>query len=259
MAGGAVITLLTDFGVADSYVAEVKGTLLFLAPGVTLVDLTHEISPGDLLHAQYVLARSWPRFPAGTVHLAVVDPGVGSARRALAARSAGHGFVGPDNGLLTPVLEGAAVVSLPVPAAAAATFHGRDVFAPAAAALATGTALERLGAPVDDPVRLAPPPPEERDGALVGSVVHVDRFGTLVTNIPAARVAAGARIQVGERDAGPLRRTFMDVPTGHLLALAGSGGAVEIAVRDGSAARALGAGRGAVVRAAGVVTPQDAR
>ena len=248
MAGGPVITLLTDFGTSDSYVAEVKGVLLTRAPGAVLVDVSHDVTAGDILSAQYLLARTWHRFPAGTIHFAVVDPGVGSPRRALAARQAGHGFVAPDNGVLTPVLAGAQVVSLPIPADAAPTFHGRDVFAPAAAALATGTALDTLGAPVSDPLRRPGPEPQERDGTLVGVVVHVDRFGTLITNLPADRMPATAHVEIGGRDAGPLRRTFADVPTGRLLALSGSGGTVEVAVRDGSAARTLGAAAGTVVR-----------
>ena len=116
MSSGPIITLLTDFGTRDSYVAEVKGVLLTRAPDAVLVDVTHEIPPGDVLAAQYVLERTWPRFPAGTVHLAVVDPGVGSERRALAAAGRGHGFIAPDNGLLTPMLAGATVVAPPEPA-----------------------------------------------------------------------------------------------------------------------------------------------
>jgi hypothetical protein len=249
--GGPVITLLTDFGTADSYVAEVKGVLLTHAPDAVLVDVTHEVAAGDVFAAQYLLARSWSRFPSGTVHLAVVDPGVGSARRAIAARVSGHGFVAPDNGLLTPVLDGATVVALPTPPGAAPTFHARDVFAPAAAALANGALLVSLGVEIQDPVRRGLAGPELQAGAMVGVVVHVDRFGTLVTNLPSEWLAAHARVEIAGRDAGPVERTFADVPTGRLLALAGSGGTVEIAVRDGSAARTLGAATGTVVRVLG--------
>src|SRR5688572_2722923 len=145
-----IVTLLTDFGLRDSYVGEVKGVLLSLAPRVELVDVTHDIAPGDVRAAQYVLGRAWPHFPAGTVHLAVVDPGVGGARRALAAEVAGHYFVGPDNGILSWLPDHAKFVSLATPAGASATFHARDVFAPAAAALANGTALSHLGPIVTD-------------------------------------------------------------------------------------------------------------
>jgi S-adenosylmethionine hydrolase len=230
-------------------VAEVKGVLVSRVPHGTLVDITHEVRAGDILSAQYLLERAWRRFPPGTVHFVVVDPGVGSPRRALALRHGDHGFVGPDNGILTPVLDPATVVALPVPADAAPTFHGRDVFAPAAAALAGGAALDTLGPRITDPVRRAVAQPEERDGTLSGVVVHVDRFGTLVTNLPADRLPATAHVEIGGRDAGPLRRIFADVAPGRLVALIGSGGTVEVAVRDGSAARTLGAASGTVVRA----------
>src|SRR5881397_2033688 len=135
-----LITLLTDFGTSDSYVAEVKAVLLSRALGAALVDVTHQIPPGDVRAGQYILARVWHRFPRGTVHLVVVDPGVGTARRALAAETAGQFFVAPDNGVLSSLPAGARFVALPVPVGAAPTFHARDVFAPAAAQLANGTA-----------------------------------------------------------------------------------------------------------------------
>jgi S-adenosylmethionine hydrolase len=248
VSSGPIITLLTDFGTRDSYVAEVKGVLLTRAPGATLVDVTHEIPPGDVLAAQYVLERTWPRFPAGTVHLAVVDPGVGSERRALAAVTEGHGFIAPDNGLLTPMLDGATVVVLHEPADAAPTFHGRDLFAPAAAALALGAAVETLGPAVSDPVRRSPPKPAEREGAMIGHVVYVDRFGTLVTNLPGEAAAKARVVWIGAHTLGPVRRSFSDVPSGTPLALVGSGGALEIAVRNGSAAATLAAQVGTEVR-----------
>ncbi|HET6837122.1 MAG TPA: SAM-dependent chlorinase/fluorinase, partial [Gemmatimonadales bacterium] len=135
-----IITLLTDFGTSDSYVAELKGVLLNRAPGIVLVDVSHDVPPGDIRSAAYILGRTWHRFPADTVHLAVVDPGVGTSRAALAIRAHQQYFVAPDNGILTPVLRDAEVeaVMLPLPTTAAPTFHGRDVFAPAAAELARG-------------------------------------------------------------------------------------------------------------------------
>ena len=247
----ALITLLTDFGLADSYVAEVKAVLLSRAPppGATLVDISHQVQPGDLRAAQYLLARAWHRFPAGTVHLAVVDPGVGTARRALAAEAAGHRFVAPDNGLLSFLPAGARFVSLPIPPDAAPTFHARDVFAPAAAALAGGARLEALGAPITDAYRSPVPSPRGDGVGVVGEVLYVDRFGTLISNIPGGQVEPGVRIRVAGTDVGGLRRTFGDVERGTLVAFVGSGGTVEIAVRDGSAARLLGVGVGAEVRA----------
>ncbi|HEY9442028.1 MAG TPA: SAM-dependent chlorinase/fluorinase [Gemmatimonadales bacterium] len=246
-----LITLLTDFGTADSYVAEVKAALLRAAPQATLVDLTHAVPPGDLRAAAYLLGRTWHRFPEGTVHLAVVDPGVGTPRAALAFGTAGHWFVGPDNGLFTPVLRDAAVeiVTLAIPPTAAPTFHGRDLFAPAAAALASGTALQALGQPyLGIPHRLSYRDPHYEGKSLVGEVVYVDRFGTLVTNLTPEMVPDYAVIEIEGLDIGPLRRTFGDVPTGGLLAYLGSGGQVEIAVRDGSAARRLGMGVGGRIR-----------
>jgi hypothetical protein len=244
----AVITLLTDFGTSDGYVAEMKGRLLRLAPDAKVVDVAHDIAPGDALAAAYVLGRTWRAFPEGTVHLAVVDPGVGTPRRALAAEGGGHRFAVPDNGLLSFVADQAplAAVVLAVAESAAPTFHGRDVFAPAAAALAEGSALAALGAPAGAIARL-PRRVRRTDTGAIGVVVHVDRFGTLVTDIPGDMVAAKARVLVANR-AVPVRRTFGDVAPGEVVAFTGSGGTLEIAVRDGRADEVLGVGRGTDVR-----------
>ncbi len=247
-----LITLLTDFGTVDSYLAEVKGVLLTAIPEAVLVDVTHSVPPGDVRAAAYLLGRVWHRFPVGTVHFAVVDPGVGTGRAALALGAHGHYFVGPDNGLFTYVLRDAKVqiVSLPTPDGASATFHGRDLFAPAAAALAAGEALAGLGEPFAGmPVRLVYAEPHYEGKSVVGQVVYVDRFGTLVTNLTPDLVPHYAAVEVEGLEVGPLRRTFGDVPTGGLVAYLGSGGQVEIAVRDGSAARRLGMGVGGRVRA----------
>jgi S-adenosylmethionine hydrolase len=247
-----LITLLTDFGTADSYVAEMRGVLLSAVPGAALVDITHSVPPGDVCAGAYLLGRVWHRFPVGTVHLAVVDPGVGTDRAALAFAAHGHYFVGPDNGLFTFVLRDAEVqiVSLPTPDGACATFHGRDLFAPAAAALAAGSKLTKLGEPLAGmPARLVYAEPHYEGKSVVGQVVYVDRFGTLVTNLTPDLVPSYATVEVEGLEVGPLRRTFGDVPTGGLVAYVGSGGQVEIAVRDGSAARRLGMGVGGRVRA----------
>ena len=245
-----IVTLLSDFGTVDGYVAELKGVLLRGAPGATLVDISHDLAPGDVVAAAHVLGRTWQAFPSGTVHLAVIDPGVGTRRRALAAEAGGHRFVAPDNGLLTRVLRGSQgrVVALSVSADASPTFHGRDLFAPAAARLARGEAVEALGREVSDPVLLPPLRLERHGGDWVGEVVHVDRFGTLVTNLPGVRVAEGATVRIGAYDL-VLRRTFADVATGDPVAFVGSGGTVEVAVRDARADDALGATRGVEVRA----------
>lgn len=234
----AVITLLTDFGTADGYVGEMKGVLLERVPDATLVDITHDIPPQDIEAGRLALARVWRRFPAQTVHLVVVDPGVGTARGALAVKSDDRFLVGPDNGVLSPALlvAGAWAVSLDLPANASASFHGRDVFAPAAAALALGAHLESLGVSAHDPViRRTPEAQRIDDGVLSGVVISVDRFGNAITNIVGLR----AGILEVSGLALPLRRTYGDVPPGTPLAIVGSSGLIEIAVRDGSAARLL--------------------
>jgi S-adenosylmethionine hydrolase len=248
----SLVTLLTDFGTSDAYVAEIKAAVLRTAREAVLVDITHAVPPGDIRAGAYLLGRSWHWFPTGTVHLAVVDPGVGTDRAALAFAAQGHRFVGPDNGLFTPVLRGAEVeiVTLPVPDGASPTFHGRDLFAPAAAALALGATLKSLGEPLlGMPQRLVYTEPHYEGKALIGQIVYVDRFGTLVTNLTPDLVPTYAVLEVEGLEIGPLRRTFGDVATGGLLAYVGSGGAVEIAVRDGSAARRLGMGVGGRIRA----------
>jgi S-adenosylmethionine hydrolase len=244
-----IITILTDFGTRDSYVAEVKGVLLSRAPAATIVDISHDVPAGDVRAGQYVLSRAWPRFPAGTVHLAVIDPGVGTVRRALAAQAGGHSFVGPDNGLFSGLPDDARFVSLPVLRDASPTFHGRDVFAPAAARLATGARLEELGTPAEDVVRRAAPSPRVAESAVLGEVVYIDRFGNLISNIPKELIRMGASISVETTVVGPVRRTFGDVAAGTLVAYVGSGGTVEVGVRVGSAARVLGVGVGGVVAA----------
>ena len=242
-----IITLTTDFGTADGYVGEVKGILAELAPEAEVVDIAHDIVPGDVDSARLALARFWRRFPPGTVHLVVVDPGVGSSRAAIAVSSDERFLVGPDNGVLSPALvaAGSRVVELPLPTGAAPTFHGRDIFAPAAARLAGGTALELLGMPLPSPVvRRTPEPRRRSDGAIGGEVIAVDRFGNLITNLIAPR---GGLVEIAGRVVGPLRRSYSDVEPGALVAVVGSSGLVEEAVRDGSAATLLHTGRGAEV------------
>jgi S-adenosylmethionine hydrolase len=184
--------------------------------------------------------------------MVVIDPGVGTSRAALALSAAGHTFVGPDNGVFTPVLHDTPIeaVQLAQPESASPTFHGRDLFAPAAAALARGAALLTLGQPFTGiPERLAYTVPHYEGKTIVGEIVYVDRFGSLVTNLTSDLVPTYATLEVEDLDLGPLRRTYADVTTGGLLAYIGSGGAIEIAVRNGSAARRLGVGVGGRVRA----------
>ena len=239
-----IITLLTDFGTADGYVGEMKGVLASNAPDCAIVDIAHDVAAHDVEAGRLAVARYWHRFPVGTVHVAVVDPGVGGSRAAIAVESEGRFLVGPDNGLLSPAMlyQGARCITLPVPASAAPTFHGRDVFAPVAAQLARDTALDSLGALCTDPVlRRTPEATRGADGSTHGVVISIDRFGNLVTNLITRRQGAveikGALVS--------LCRTYSDVASGELTALIGSSGLVEIAVRDGSAAAVLGVQRGA--------------
>ncbi len=234
------ITLLTDFGTADGYVAELKGVLTSLAPQAPLLDVSHDVPPQDVEHARLALARYWRRFPAGTVHLVVVDPGVGTSRAAIAVQSDGRYLVGPDNGVLSPALFAldARVVSLPVSPHASATFHGRDVFAPVAAQLALGGPFDALGEPLHEPVRRRTPQPHrQHDGSLVGEVLTIDRFGNAITNLVAyaAHSRAATTVELGGMHARVVR-TYGDAAPGELVALVGSSGFVEVAVRDGSAA-----------------------
>lgn len=248
----SVITLLTDFGTADGYVAELKGVLVSNAPTAVLIDLSHDLPTQDVAFARLTVARYWRRFPAGTVHLVVVDPGVGTSREAIAVESEGRFLVGPDNGVLSPALFSltARIVSVPVPISASPTFHGRDVFAPVAAALAQGTPLDALGEVFHSPVRLRTPQPRrDADGSLHGEVLTIDRFGNAMTNLvvrePGGVVVAGARTV-------RLVHTYGEAALGELVALVGSSGFVELAVRDGNAALAFGLARGhAVLRPAG--------
>lgn len=241
-----VITLLTDFGTADGYVGEMKGVLLSRAPDAMLVDITHEIAPQDIEAARLTLARVWRRFPPGTVHLVVIDPGVGSDRAALAIVSDGRLFVGPDNGVLSPALlvHESRAVTLAIPLGASASFHGRDVFAPAAAALATGASLESLGEPAIRPVvRRTPEPTRVGDGTLVGEVIIVDRFGNAITNLVGLRPGV---VELGTTVLA-VRRTYADVVVGAPLAIVGSSGLIEVAVREGNGARHFGLTRGSKV------------
>lgn len=251
-----VITLTTDFGTRDAYVGIMKGVILGICPRARLVDLSHEVAPQDVVEAALVLADAAPFFPAGTVHLAVVDPGVGTRRRAVALGLAGAFFVGPGNGVFGPVWERARSAHsagsvraveltesrffLP---AVDATFHGRDVFAPVAAHLARGVGLDELGPRVEDPGTLSLPAPVRLDGkTLEGEVIHVDRFGNCTTNVARADLeqlgAAGSlRVEAAGRGFGPVRTTYGEVAPGEVLALVGSSGRLELALREGHLAR----------------------
>ena len=248
-----IVTLLSDFGADSGYPAQLKGAVLRALPDARLVDLTHAIPAFDVLAGALMLEACAPAFPADAVHLAVVDPGVGSPRRAICVVDVeGRRFVGPDNGLFTPFLDGASVrlLSAPgiVPVPARATFHGRDLFAPVAAWLAGGGDPTRLGPEVGDPVRLDWPRAVRQGDELHGRTLAADPFGNLVTSIREGDLAGPVILAwVGDRQARWVR-TFAEGEQGQLVALVGSGGRVEVAVREGSAARLLGAVRGLPVR-----------
>jgi S-adenosylmethionine hydrolase len=255
----SLVTLSSDFGTRDSYVAEMKGVLFDEGPAdLRVVDLSHELAPFDVRGAALFVRAALPRFPAGTVHMVVVDPGVGSARRALVARVLGQLLVGPDNGVFSMLFDGSEEVFAVAAAALgerarSSTFHGRDVFAPLAARLATLPAPALLGTRIDDHVRLALARPEQRDEALLGEVIHVDRFGNLITNIDAATLRAFAgtsepRIALGDTCLRGVRDHYAEVQPGELLALIGSAGLLEVAVREGSARERLGVELGASLR-----------
>ena len=257
-----VIALLTDFGVRDYYVAAMKGVILGIAPDATLVDITHQIAPQDVLAAAFELRACYRDFPPGSIFLVVVDPGVGTARRPIGASAGGWLFVAPDNGVLAPVLdrEGAsAVVELSDVGHARTeicrTFEGRDRFAPAAAWLARGTSLGDLGPLAASYMPLDVPQPRVREGVVVGEIVKVDRFGNLISNIERPLLDAVLRagtpvVRAGRHDVPHVVGTYADAPRGAVCALVGSRGFVEIAANGGSAARLLDLGRGARIVAA---------
>jgi len=253
-----LLTLTSDFGQRDGYVGAMKGAALSVAPEVRLVDIAHDLPAQDVTHAARVLAASAPRFPRGTVHVAVVDPGVGTRRAPIAILAGGHAFVGPDNGLFSLAVEhlggaaachsiGAHAHVSPTPSP---TFHGRDIFSPTGAALAAGLLqLDSLGpAHVPSLVRAERPSTGTPD-RVEGQVVLVDRFGNLVTNIRVEDLAAhgaGGEVVIGALTL-PLSETYATVPVGDPVAVVGSEGWLEIAVRDGSALDVLGLGTGSPV------------
>jgi S-adenosyl-L-methionine hydrolase (adenosine-forming) len=257
------ITFLTDFGTAGPYVAAMKGAALSVNPDALLVDVSHEVLPHDIVGAAYLLAWSFHHFPPHTVHVAVVDPGVGSERRILAAEVQGHVLLAPDNGLLSVALAQSPPTRLvsvsngvyfrhPV----SMTFHGRDIFAPVAAHLTLGVDVGKLGRPVADPVQLDEAAPRRvGDTVLEGTVVHVDHFGNLITNISrndlAALDPAGVailKVGIGQAAIEGVHHAYTDVGVGRLLAVIGSSDLLEISANRRSAADILGVGRGSTVR-----------
>ena len=269
-----VITFLTDFGLRDGYVAAMKGAVLQIAPEATLVDVSHAVPPQDVYAAAYILSTSSPYFPPNAIHIVVVDPGVGTSRRAILLETPSARFLAPDNGVLTYVLQayGArapgvngslpTVTEVPVPALLHAyqlvnptyfrlevsqTFHGRDIFAPVAAHLARGVPTEAFGPRLDSVLAFTLPHPETlAGGTLQGTVIHVDTYGNLITNVRREDIPpAGSTVRIGGREIRGLQTAYQRED--ELLAIIGSSGYLEIAAANGSAANVLGVQRWAAV------------
>jgi S-adenosylmethionine hydrolase len=256
----AIITLTTDFGTRDSFVGAMKGVVAGIAPDARVIDLTHDIAAGDVRAGAFALATAVPCFPAGSIHVAVVDPGVGSERQAIAVRTPQGFFVGPDNGVLSWALrasKGIEVRRLTNPdwwrRPVSRTFHGRDIFAPVAAHLAAGASFADAGDSLDDIVRLPWPALTAKAGSCAGEVLHVDHFGNAITNIPADAVPPGAierdtvRFHLTGAQTVPLGDCYAAVAPGAALAVPGSSGFIEIAINGGDAARTLGLAPGVPV------------
>jgi len=257
-----VFALLTDFGTRDHYVAAVKGVLLSSCPDANIVDISHDVRPHSVLEGAYILACAYPYMPDGTIHIAVVDPGVGSARRGLVVSARGKYFVAPDNGILGYVLAGernwrAYAIESPefTSNRVSSTFHGRDVFAPAAVRVALGRSPSEAGPEVTDPLIPSGLFAQVQGERICGLVVHVDRFGNLITNVSeqllrgwlAGRDPAGAVVDVGGVSVLGIRRYYSEVPVGQPIALVGSSGQLEVAVNGGSASQRFGRDVGAAV------------
>jgi S-adenosylmethionine hydrolase len=240
-----IVTLTTDFGLSDAYVASMKGAILRYCPNALLVDVTHQVPAQDILCGSISLERAIDGFGPGTVHLAVVDPGVGSDRRILIVKIRDSLVVCPDNGLITWAwhrlgpAQASELIWRPVQPRISDTFHGRDIMGPAAGLLASGVKPQAISRPINNHVLLdiAPVPRPAR----AGSIIHIDHFGNATTNIPRESIGASkSMVKIGRRRVGRVRRTYRDAAPGGALALFGSSGLLEIAVRDGSAAKELG-------------------
>jgi S-adenosylmethionine hydrolase len=243
-----IITLTTDFGHQDAFVGVMKGVILGIAPEARIVDLCHEIPPQDLVAAALQLEAALPYFPRRTIHVVVVDPGVGTDRAAIAVSTERAILVGPDNGVIPAAIGGAdkarhavrlTKTGFPLQPTSR-TFHGRDIFAPCAAQLALGLPLKALGEPIADLVALSLPSPEWVGKELIGHVVHTDRFGNLVTDVRISNLADEVGVVTVAGREIPIRSTYGEVEAGDLVAYFGSSNRLEIAVRNGSAAEALG-------------------
>jgi len=251
-----VITLLTDFGTKDHYVASMKGVILKINPRCHLIDITHEVSPHAIREGAFILANAYSYFPKGTIHLAIVDPGVGGTRKPLLLVTRSHCFVGPDNGLFTIVARKERVERILALdeqkyhlSKVSPTFHGRDIFAPVAAHLSLGVNPSAFGHKVESLSGLKFEGPFIKEGRLLGEILHIDAFGNLVSNIDEERLFRFARgrsfvIRAGGKTIRGFKRGYWEGKKGELIALLGSGGFLEISAREGKAQRVLKAKRG---------------
>lgn len=256
-----VIVLMTDFGLADTYIGQMKGVILSLAPSAQIIDLTHAISAQNIAQGAFLLGKSAPFFPQGAIFVAVVDPGVGTSRKAIAVQCGKQSFLAPDNGLLTALFQTGKVTQcvtitnerymLP---ARSSTFHGRDIFSPAAAHLASGVALRELGSKMElaECTRIPLPGCESRDNGASweGTIICTDHFGNLITSLDAEVLDRSKEWLIGAGNHQlPICRTYGEVADQQPLAYTGSSGMIEIAIRNGNAAERLGLRNGDAVRA----------
>ncbi len=254
---GSIITLLTDFGTADGYAGAMKGVILSINPSAAIMDITHDIAPQDVMGGALALAAAVPFFPEGSIHVAVVDPGVGSARKAILVEVNGRFLIGPDNGLLSLVFsetEPKAVYTLEDRSKflekVGSTFHGRDIFAPVAARLSLGLKPDDFGPRPDRWERLHIPRPKQEKTGLTGRVIHVDRFGNIITNareedLPQGPERASLKIRMAGRVIEGIKTSYAEAPPGELLVVIGSGGFLEVSRNKGNAASLLGVSAGA--------------
>jgi S-adenosylmethionine hydrolase len=251
----AIITLLSDFGLRDHFVAVVKGVMLSLNQDVTLVDISHQIPPQDIFTGAFTLSQAYSYFPSGTIHLAIVDPGVGTDRKVVAATAGGHYFVAPDNGILTYIMEALEDFAAYEVTAdhyfrkpVSATFHGRDIFAPIAAWISRSIDLHQLGPVLKSPVRLQLPVLKRvKDALIQGAILAVDQFGNLITNLKPDDVPVPFKILAGQKEITGFRKTYGEGTPGEIIVVPGSTGYLEIAVKGGSAAAALNLKAGAPI------------
>lgn len=250
------ITLTTDFGYADWFVGAMKGVILSICPRAAVVDISHGVPAGDIISGAFVIREAYSFYPAGTVHVCVVDPGVGGGRAAIAVRTGRFLFVGPDNGLMSPACSDDGIdeiISIDNPdfmlENVSTTFHGRDIFAPAAAHLAAGVPLDALGRRVEAMAALDAGSVRREGRIMEGRVIYIDHFGNLITNIHGDDISSGrVSVEVGGASVPGLFASYSSAETGGALALIGSGGYLEISVNGGSAEERLGAGSGSTVR-----------